>query len=644
MDHNRDFETLIRKDREWHHAKSWQGNLLGYLEKVKEDPSVTKLAHARIYDIILKSGVREIQETDDPRIKRLYKDESLKVFNFFSDEFFGIEKTIAQIVRYFHAASLKGEESRQVIYLMGPVGSGKSSLIEKLHRGLEESGPFYAIEGCPMFEDPPHLIPRHLRKEFEKMLGTHIEGELCPVCRYRLKEEFHERYEEFPVCTVEFSKRARVGIGVVPPVDPNNQDTSVLIGSEDISKLDMYSEGDPRVLELNGALNVGNRGVVEFIEVFKNEIEYLHCMITATQEKVIPAPGRHGLVYVDTVIVAHSNEAEWQKFKADHTNEAILDRIVVIKVPYNLRLSEEVKIYQKIIRHSDFHAHVAPHTLEIASMFAVLSRLEPTNKCDLMTKLKLYNGEEVVEKGRTKKVDFQELRETAKREGMTGISTRFIMKALDNALSDNTEANCINPINVREALISMVKEADLPDDTRKQYLEFLQDTLHKEYLEILEKEITRAFVYSYQEQAEALFQNYLDHAEAYVNKGKVKDRNTKEDLSPDEGFMKSIEEQIAIIGSAADGFRQEVIAYLWAANRRGEKIDYRSYEPLKEAIEKKLMTSVRDLSRIITKARTRDEEQSEKYNAMVKNLLDNGYCLSCVDVVLKYAANNLWKD
>ena len=644
MDHSREFETLIRKDRDSHQAESWQGKFLGYLEKVKQDPLIAKLSHARIYGVILKLDTRDIQETDDPHIKRLYKDESIKVYSFFADEFFGIEKTIAQIVRYFHAASLKGEESRQVLYLMGPVGSGKSSLVEKLHRGLEESERFYAIEGCPMFEEPLHLIPRHLRKEFGKMLGAHIEGDLCPVCRYRLKEEFGGRYEEFPVCTVEFSKRARSGIGVVPPVDPNNQDTSVLIGSEDISKLDLYSEGDPRVLELNGALNIGNRGIVEFIEVFKNEIEYLHCMITATQEKVIPAPGRHGLVYVDTVIVAHSNEAEWQKFKADHTNEAILDRIVVIKVPYNLRLSEEVKIYQKIIKNSDFHAHVAPHTLEIASMFAILSRLEPTSKCDLMTKLKLYNGEEVVEKGRTKKVDFQELREATKREGMTGISTRFIMKALDNALSDNTEGSCINPINVRGALIHMVKEADLPDDTRKQHLEFLQDTLHKEYLETLEKEITRAFVYSYQEQAEALFQNYLDHAEAYVNKSKVKDRNTKEELAPDEGFMKSIEEQIAVIGSAADGFRQEVIAYLWAANRRGEKIDYRSYEPLKEAIEKKLMTSVRDLSRIITKARTRDEEQSEKYDTMVKNLLENDYCPNCVDVVLKYAANNLWKD
>src|SRR6478735_4332687 len=643
MDHNMEFENLIKKDRDMHQARSWRGNLLGYLEKVKADPTVPKLAHARLYDTIMKPGVRDIHENSDAHVKRLYKDESIKVYDFFSDEFFGIEKTVAQIVRYFHAASLKGEESRQVLYLMGPVGSGKSSLSEKLQRGLESIEPVYAIEGCPMFEEPLHLIPRHLRKEFEKMLGVHIEGDLCPVCRYRLQNEFGTKYEEVPIAMRSFSKRSRVGIGVVPPVDPNNQDTSVLIGSEDISKLDLYSEGDPRVLELNGALNIGNRGVVEFIEVFKNEIEYLHCMITATQEKVVPAPGRHGLVYVDTVIVAHSNEAEWQKFKADHTNEAILDRIVVVRVPYNLRLSEEVKIYQKIIRNSDFRAHVSPHTLEVASMFAILSRLEPTNKCDLMTKLKLYNGEEVIEKGRTKKVDVQELRDSSKREGMSGISTRFIMKALDNALSDNHAGNCINPINVREALINMVKEADLPDDTRKQYLEFLQDTLHKEYLEILEKEITRAFVYSYQEQAEALFQNYLDHAEAFVNKTKVKDRNTREDLQPDEGFLKSIEEQIAIIGSAAEGFRQEVIAYLWAGSRRGERISYRSYEPLKEAIEKKLMTSVRDISRIITKARTRDEEQTGKYNAMVKNLLDSGYCESCVDVVLKYAANNLWK-
>ncbi|QKT04472.1 serine protein kinase [Ectothiorhodospiraceae bacterium 2226] len=638
----RTFADIIAKDREQREHKAWRGTFIDYLEKVKADPTIATLAHARMYRAITRDGVSDLSEVADPRIRRLYGDEPIRVYNFFKDEFFGIERTIQQIVRYFHSAALHGEESRQVLYLMGPVGAGKSSLVEKLQRGLEGADPVYAIDGCPMREEPLHLIPRHLRKEFEKMLDVHIEGELCPVCRHRLKEEFNGRYEDVPVVTVTFSKHERRGVGVVPPVDPNNQDTSVLIGSEDISKLDTYSEGDPRVLDLNGAFNVGNRGMTEFIEVFKNEAEYLHTMITATQEKFIPAPGRHGTVYVDTVIVAHSNEAEWQKFKGDHTNEAILDRIVVVKVPYNLCLTEEIRIYEKMLEHSEFRAHIAPHTLEVASMFAILSRLEPTSKCDLMTKLHLYNGEEVVEKGRNSKVNVRELREEARREGMFGVSTRFIMKALDNALTENPEG--INPINVRESLINMVKSTDLPDDTRKRYLEFLQDTLHKAYLEILEKEITKAFVYSFEEQAESLFQNYLDHAEAYVNKTRVKDRNTAEELQPDEGFLKSVEEQIAIVGSAADGFRQEVMAYLWAAARRDEKVSYHSYEPLKEAIEKKLMSSVRDMSRIITKARTRDEEQAKKYDDLVAGLIERGYDEHSAEVVLKYAANNLWKD
>jgi len=639
-----DFQRVIQSDRESRKRTMWKGTMLEYLEIVRGQPDLTRLAHKRLYDMMTSAGVEEINLEENPRLKRLNRGEKLRTFKFFSEDFYGMEKTINQIVRYFHSASLKGEESRQVLYLVGPVGSGKSSLVERLKQGLERLPSIYAIENCPMHEEPLHLIPRHLRKEFSKMLGVEIEGDLCPVCRYRLKEDFQGRWEEVPVRTYEFSVRAKRGVGVVPPVDPNNQDTSVLIGSEDISKLDLYSEGDPRVLDLTGALNVGNRGMVEFIEVFKNETEYLHAMITATQEKSIPAPGRHGMIYVDTCIVAHSNEAEWKKFKSDHTNEAILDRIVTVKVPYNLRLSEEVKIYKKIIRQSRFTADIAPHTIEIASMFAILSRLEPTNKCDLVTKLKLYNGEEVVEKGKTKKIDVVELKEEAKNEGMTGISTRFIMKALDNALSDNIETNAIHPISVREALVHMVKESDFPDDVRKRYLEFLQDTLHKEYLEVLEKEITKAFVYSYQEQAEALFQNYLDHAEAYVTKKRLKDRNTGEELEPDEGFMKSIEEQIAIIGTASDGFRQEVIAYLWSVSRKGEKITYESYEPLKEALEKKLMASVRDVSRIITKARTRDEDQGRKYDRMVEQLIRNGYPASCVDTILKYAANNLWKD
>jgi len=645
MERNKqDFASIIQKDRAAQQVEHWEGTFLEYLEKVRQDPTTPKLAHQRLFDTIQAAGITPFEEVENPKFKRLFKRNSVKIYNFFADEFFGMERTIEQIVRYFKSASMKGEESRQVLYLMGPVGSGKSSLVEKFKRALELGPLFYSIKGCPMHEEPLHLVPRHLRDHFDKILNVKIEGDLCPICRFRLTEEFGGNYEQFPVISKRFSKRGRIGVGVVPPVDPNNQDTSVLIGGEDISKLDMYSEGDPRVLDLNGALNVGNRGMVEFIEVFKNETEYLHAMITATQEKMIPAPGRHGMIYVDTVIVAHSNEAEWRKFRADHTNEAILDRIVTIKVPYNLELSEEVKIYRKALNASNFRAHIAPHTIELASMFAILTRLEKTNKCDLMTKLKLYNGDEVLEKGRTKKIDVDELREDSKREGMDGISTRFIMKALDNALSENFEGNCINPINVMESLVHMIKAADIPDDTRKEYLEYLQDTMHKEYLEILDKEITRAFVYSYNEQAEALFQNYLDHAEAYVNRTKVKDPNTREDLEPDQAFLRSIEEQIGIVGSASDGFRQEVIAFLWAMSRRGVKVDYKSYEPLKDAIERKLLASVKDLSRVVTKARTRDQEQTKKYTLMVETLLENGYCHQCVDVILKYAANNLWRD
>lgn len=636
------FAALIERDRAERQKKEWSGTLLEYLDLVKADPKLAALSHQRMYEMMIAPGVEELDVESDPRAKRLFGDEQVKVYGFFRDEFFGMERTLEKIVRYFHSSAMGGEEARQVLYLMGPVGSGKSSLVDRLKRGLEDTDPIYVIEGSPTFCNPLCLIPRHLRPPFEEMLGVKIEGDIDPVTRHRLITDYKGEYERMPVRTLSFSIRGRRGIGVVPPVDPNNQDTSVLIGSEDISKLDRYSEGDPRVLELNGAFNVGNRGMVEFIEVFKNETEYLHTMITATQEKMVPAPGRHGTVHVDTVIVAHSNEAEWAKFKADHTNEAILDRIVVVKVPYNLRLSEETKIYRKFLKRSKFTPEIAPHTLEIASMFAILSRLEPSAKCDLVTKLKLYNGEEVLEKGRPKKLTAHELREDIKREGLFGVSTRFIMKALDTALTRND--GTIHPINVREALIGMVKESDIADDTKKQYLEFLQDTLHKLYLELLEKDITKAFVFSFQGQAETLFHNYLDHAEAYVTKTKVKDRTTREEMHPDEGFLKSIEEQIAIIGPAADGFRQEVIAYLWAATRRGEKIAYTSYEPLKDAVEKKLMNSVRDISRIITKARTRDEEQRQKYDSMVENLMAQGYNEASIDTILKYAANHLWKD
>jgi len=633
---------IIEKDRQEKVRDSFEGTFLDYLEIVRKNPEVAMLAHQRIYNLIIKAGVEVVRTDEDPRLRRIYGNDIIKKYKFF-ENFYGIDKTIMNIVRYFHSAAMAGEESRQVLYLVGPVGSGKSSIMEEIKRALEASQEIYALKGCPMQEEPLHLVPHHLRNRFEEILNVKIEGDLCPVCRYRLKNEYNGRYEDFPVIKTGFSVSGRKGIGVVPPVDPNNQDTSVLIGSVDISKIDLYPEDDPRVLSLNGAFNVGNRGVVEFIEVFKNETEYLHAMITATQEKYIPSPGKGPMIYFDGVILAHSNEAEWNKFKSDHTNEAILDRIVKIEVPYCLELNEEIKIYEKILKKSRFKAHIAPHTIEVASMFAILTRLAPSSKVDLMTKLKIYNGEEIVEKGMTRKIDIMELREEAPREGMTGISTRFIMKALDTALSES-EANCINPISVMEMLIRSVKELSISDEEKNKYVRFIQDQVKKEYNKILEKEITRAFIYGYREQAESLFNNYLDHAEAYVNRTRIKDPNTGEELEPDEKFMRSIEEQIGITEASAKGFRSDVTAYMFFVMRNGGKLNYCSYEPLKEAIEKKLTASVRELSRIITKAKVRDEEQNRKYNTMVAEMKRNGYCDHCCNVVLKYSANNLWKD
>ena len=638
------FKEMIQSDREKHNKKKFQGTFLDYLELVKENPDIAKLAHKRMYDIILNQGFEILKPEDNPRIKKLYGSEGIKRFNFFKDSFFGIDRVVMKLMNYLNSASMKGEEARQVLYLVGPVGAGKSSLVESLKNALETADPIYVLDGCPMQEEPLHLIPKHIRRDFEDNLGVQIEGDLCPVCKYRLINEFKGKYEEFPVVTKDFSIRSRKGVGVVPPVDPNNQDTSILTGSVDISKMDMYPEDDPRIFSLNGAFNVGNRGMVEFIEVFKNDVEYLHTIITATQEKSVPSPGKGSMIYFDGLIIAHSNEAEWNKFKSDHTNEAILDRIVKIEVPYCLELNEEVKIYEKILGKSNFKAHIAPNTIEMAAMFAILSRLTASAKVDPITKLKIYNGDDIVEKGSTKRIDIGELREEAgPMEGMKGISTRFIVKAIDNALS-NSEHNCINPLSIMESMIKSVKEMDVSQEEKKRLLGYIQDNIRKEYNKTLEKEITKAFIHSFREQAESLFNNYIDNAEAYVNKSKLKDLATGEELNPDEGFMRNIEEQISISDASAKGFRSDVTSYMFYVVRNGGKIDYTSYEPLKEAIEKKLMASVKDLSRIITKSRVRDREQDEKYSSMVEEMKSNGYCAHCCDVVLKYAANNLWKD
>lgn len=638
------FEELIVN-----HQKEANSNevifLSDFLNLLREDKNHARLAHASVYEAITQDGYEEIDVENNSKNHRIFGNKKLKRYNYFKD-FFGIEEPIHDIVKYFYSAANRGEQSRQVLYLMGPVGAGKSSLSEALKKAMQNLPPFWALDG-PMQQNPLLLIPENLRPQIEDELGIKIEGDLNPVNLAKLEKEYDGDINKFPIIKKSFSKIKRVGIAEIPPVDQNNQDTAILIGIEDIHKLHNHSEDDPMVLSLSGAFNVGNRGIVEWIEVFKNQPEYLHTMITATQEKQVPAPGRHGAVYVDTAIIAHSNESEWRKFKADHNNEAILDRIVTVKVPYNLRLDEEVKIYKKMIEKSNFSVHIAPNTIEYASKLAILSRLNGTNTCDPISKMKLYNGEVVSQESSVNNIDVEQLREESEKEenkeGMSGISPRFIMKALNNAMTDSQEG--ITPLEFREAVKWMIKKEDTYSEKQKEkYLSIIDDILYKDYLEVIEKEITKAFVYEFSDSCDTMFDKYLDHAEAFVKKSKVHDENTGENLEPDESFMNSIEEQIGIVGTASDEFRTEVQAKLFEFARKGEKLTYESYEPLKRAIEGKVSSSVKDISRIITMSNARSEDQRNKYRNMIDALEDIGYNEYTAKKIVQHASNNLWKD
>ena len=622
--------------------QKFSGNLMDYIEMVEKNPDIIKSSHKRLHDAIVEHGSYAMPDSDSRKFK-IFDGETIKIHKYFDGEFFGMETVIEKIMSFLSSAAHKGEESRQVLLLMGPVGAGKSALTEHVKKALEGKK-YYTLKGDPHRGEPLQLIPRSLRSSVEEALNVKIDGDISPIVRHKLLNDYAGKYEDFEVEETTFSQRGRRGVASVPPMDANSQDVSVLIGSVDISKLDKFAEDDPRSLSLNGAFNVGNRGIVELVEVFKNEIEFLHTIITATQEKRVPSPGKSDMLHFDGVILAHCNEAEWNRFQSEHTNEAIMDRIVKISVPYCLELNQEVKIYEKMLGKSDFKAHIAPHTLKIASMFSVMSRLKDSAKCDALTKMKIYNGEEVLEKGRVRKVDIRDLREEARHEGLDGISTRFITKALDNALTAS-DKEMITPISVIDSLTKMVKEQLIDESLKTKCLELLQKTIREEYLKILETEIAKAFISAYEEQAQSLFDSYLDNAEAHTTRAKIKDKITKEERKPDEGFMASIEEQIGVTGSSRDGFRSDVTAYMFAKMRRGEKVSFKTYEPLKNAIESYLISSVRAMARIVTKSKTRDEEQTRKYSDMVSVMIkDYGYSAESAEEILIFAANNLWRD
>ncbi|GAB4457553.1 MAG: PrkA family serine protein kinase [Armatimonadaceae bacterium] len=619
----------------------WEGTFSDYLEVVRENPKVADLAHARLYDMVMNAGVE-----DNPNGTRTY--------TFFKDEIYGLEKSLMHLVEeYFSPASRRLDIRKRILMLVGPVGGGKSTLVTLLKKGMEkysrtEEGAIYAIVGCPMHEEPLHLIPDELRPDFKQEYGVHIEGDLCPVCRWRLSHEWNDDISRVPVQRITLSERDRRGVGTFKPADPKSQDVAELTGSVNIQALaELGNESDPRVYNFDGELNIANRGVMEFIEMLKAEKRFLYELNTVAGEQTIKA-SRFALIYADVAVLAHTNEYEYNSYFGNKENEAMIDRIFVVKVPYNLKLSQEIRIYEKLIGQSQLsderidltRVHVAPNTLRVASMFAILSRLKPSKKSglSLMTKLKLYDGEKQVGDWDQKHV--RELQEEFSDEGMNGISPRFVMNRLSAALVRGGKA-CINPIDALRSLRDGLGEYTSNEEEHRRLLAFI-DEARRDYDEMAKKEVQRAFVYSYEQSAKTLLDNYLDNVDAFCNRTKVKDPITNDDIDPDERLMRSIEEQIGVSDNAKREFREGIMRSVASVARRGGTFGVGSDERLKEALEKKLFADLKDVVKITTSTKTPDGEQMKKINEVVERLCDDhGYCPICANELLKYVGTLL---
>jgi serine protein kinase len=637
-----DFLKHAEEQRALEQKLSWEGTFTDYLEVIEKTPKVANLAHARMYDMIMAAGVEDQGEGRPQE------------FKFFRQEIFGIDRTLQQLVEeYLNPASRRLDIRKRILMLVGPVGGGKSTLVTLLKRGMEkhsktDEGAVYAIKGCPMHEEPLHLIPEDLRPDFRKQFGVYIEGDLCPVCRWRVKNEFDGKIDNMPVHRVTFSEKNRTGIGTFKPADPKSQDVAELTGSVNIQALTEYGvESDPRAYNFDGELNIANRGMMEFIEMLKAEKRFLYELNTVAGEQTIKA-SRFALIYCDVAVVAHTNEYEYNSYFGNKENEAMIDRIFVVKVPYNLQVSEEVKIYDKLIQQSEVQEegvdltrmHIAPNTLRVASMFAVLSRLKPSKKSglSLITKMKLYDGEKQVGDWDQKHV--RELHDEYSDEGMHGVSPRFIINRISSALVRGGK-NCVNPIDVLRALRDGLGEYTSNDEERKRLMGFI-DEVRKEFDETAKKEVQRAFVYSYEESARTLLDNYLDNVDAYCNRTKVKDPITSDELEPDERLMRSIEEQISVTENSKREFREGVMRSVASLARRSQPFVVGSDERLKEAIEKKLFTDLKDVVKITTSTKTPDSDQLKKINEVVDRLVrEQGYCAVCANELLRYVGTLL---
>jgi serine protein kinase len=651
----------------------WEGSFEDYLELVKKNPRVTRNAFQRLYDMVLAHGVEEYIDNK----KKLVR------YNFFRDDghggkdaVYGLDIPLMRLMNALKSAAQGYGTERRVILLHGPVGSSKSTIVRQLKKGVEEysrspEGALYTyywkLEGelsdlaggtevfaCPMHDEPLRLIPHDWRPTVLERIQpensdfkVRIEGDVNPACRLifrRLMEHYKGNFakvmQHVRVKRLILSEQDRIGIGTFQPKDEKNQDSTELTGDINYRKIAVFgSDSDPRAFNFDGEFNIANRGLIEFVEILKLDVAFLYDLLGATQEHKIK-PKKFAQTDIDEVIIGHTNEAEYKKLLNNEFMEALRDRTVKVDIPYITRVSEEVKIYVKDYGHDNVGKHMAPHTLYVAAMWGVLTRLEEPKKqnLSLLQKAKLYDGKTLP--GFTQD-NIKELRKEANREGLDGISPRYIQDKISNALVSDKGEGCVNPFMVLNELESGLRHHSLisNDEERGRYRE-LMSVVKQEYEDVVKNEVQRAI--SADEDAIAkLCANYIDNVKAYTQKEKVKNPYTGQDEEPDERLMRSIEDKIDIPESRKDDFRREIMNYIGALAVEGRQFDYKTNERLHKALELKLFEDQKDSIKLTSLVSTVvDRETQEKIDVVKNRMIRNyGYCEICATDVLNFVAS-----
>jgi serine protein kinase len=648
--------------------KHWEGSIDEYLDIVREHPEVTRTAYQRLYDMILSHGTEEVYEHK----------EKITRFRFFTefaarhgDGIYGLDRQLMHLVNAFKSAAKGYGTERRVLLLHGPVGSSKSTIARLLKKGLEDysrtdQGMLFSyawrgdnnnLQKCPMHEEPLHLVPMELRVPLLARLNegrkpnefqVTIQGEMCPFCRHMYNDrlsrhdgDWSRMLEEIKVFRLNLSEQDRIGIGTFQPKDEKNQDSTELTGDINYRKIAEYgTDSDPRAFNFDGELNIANRGLVEFIEVLKLDVAFLYDLLGASQEHKIK-PKKFAHTDIDEVILGHTNEPEYRRLQNNEFMEALRDRTVKIDVPYVCRLKDEIRIYEK-----DFNPervkgkHIAPHTIEIASMWAVLTRLVQPKHANLtlLQKLKLYNGKTLP--GFTED-NVVELKREAVNEGMHGISPRYIQDKISNALVAHTEEGCVNPFMVLHELEAGLRHHSLiTSQEQLQHFRELLSVVREEYEDVVKNEVQRAIAAD-EDALMRLCSNYIDNVKAYTQREKVRNRYTGNYEEPDERLMRSVEEKIDIPEGRKDDFRREIMNYIGALAIDGKRFDYKTNERLQKALELKLFEDQKDTIKLTSLVSSVvDKATQEKIDVVKSRLIRNyGYCDVCSTDVLSFVAS-----